>query len=162
MRLSRIALAFFGIGFLGQLLYYYPNLPEKMASHYNASGEPDNWMSKQSFLILELVILLVILAEFTLLPFLLERIPNSLINMPHKSYWLADERRHETFSVIRHYLEWFSVGLLGLFIAINEMVFRANLNNQRLSNAAWIALIIFLIFVAVWLTKFILRFRLPK
>ena len=157
-----MVLAFLVIGFIGQILYYYPNLPEKMASHYNALGEPDNWMAKQSFLILEVVILLIIIAEFTLLPLLIKQMPNSLINLPNKDYWLAEERRDETFSLIRIYMEWFSVGLLGLFIAINEMVFRANLTNQKLSNSAWIALIVFLIFVGIWLTKFILQFRVKK
>lgn len=162
MRLSRIILAFFLISFIGQILYYYPNLPEKMASHYNALGEPERWMLKQSFLVFEAVILLVIVAEFTLLPLLLEKLPTSLINLPNKNHWLAEERRAETFATFRHYFEWFGIGLFGLFIAVNEMVFRANLTNQNLSNAAWIVLMVFLIFVGIWLTKFILRFRLPK
>ncbi len=162
MSLSRATLIFLTVGFIGQILYYYPNLPEKMASHFNSLGEPDGWMPKSGFLIFEGVILFIIIATFSLLPLAIEQTPNSLINLPNKDYWLADEKRAETFSIIRCYFEWFSVGLLGLFIVINEMVFRANLAKQPLSNSIWMVLIVFLIFVGIWLTKFILRFRKPK
>lgn len=162
MRLSRAILAFLVISFIGQIIYYYPNLPEKMASHFNGVGEPDGWMAKGSFMIFESVILFLIIAEFTLLPLLIEKIPDSLINLPNKNYWLANERRAETFSAIRVYFEWFSVGLLGFFIAINEMVFRANLGKQNLSNWIWLALVSFLLFVGIWTIKFLLRFKLPK
>ena len=162
MSLSRSILAFLVISFIGQIIYYYPNLPEQMASHFNAFGEPDSWMSKSNFMIFEGVILFLIIAEFTLLPKLIEKTPTSLINLPNKDYWLADERRAETFSIFQHYFEWFSVGLLGLFIAINELVFRANLAKQNLSNSDWIVLIAFLLFVAIWLVKFIRQFKISK
>ncbi len=161
MRLSRALLAFLAVGFLGQILYYFPNLPGNMASHFNGLGEPDGWMSKQSFLILEGVILLIIIAEFTLLPLAIAKMPQSLITLPNKDYWLADEKRGATFSTIQHYFEWFSVGLFGLFIAINEMVFRANLAKQNLSNSIWIILAVYFLFVGIWLIKFILQFRKP-
>jgi uncharacterized membrane protein len=150
------------IGFVGQILYYYPNLPDRMASHFNGAGEPDGWTSKQNFLIFEAVILLLIIAEFSLLPLLIEKMPASLINLPNKTHWLSETNRNATFAVIRHYFEWFSVGLLALFIAVNEMVFRANLNKQPLSNSIWIVLIVFLLLVGIWLVKFILRFRVKK
>jgi len=161
MRLSRVILAFLLFGLIGQLLYYYPNLPEKMVSHFNGQGEPDGWMLKQNFFILELVILLILITEFMLRPLIIAKIPDSLINLPNKTYWLAGERREETFSVIGEYFEWFSVGLFGLFIAVNETVFRANLAGQPLRNSVWIILGIFLLFVVIWFIKFILRFRKP-
>jgi uncharacterized membrane protein len=162
MSLSRIILAFLVIGLVGQILYYYPNLPDRMASHFNGAGEPDGWMSRQNFLIFEAVILLLIIAEFSLLPLLIEKMPASLINLPNKTHWLSETNRNATFAVIRQYFEWFSVGLLALFIAVNEMVFRANLNKQPLSNSIWIVLIVFLFLVGIWLVKFILRFRVKK
>lgn len=159
MRLSRIVFCFLGMTFLAQILYYYPNLPDQMASHFNSSGQPDSWMPKQNFLILEVIILVLILAEFFLLPLLLEKIPKSLVNLPNKDHWLSVENRPITFAAIRQYFEWFSVGLLFLFIAINEMVFRANLAKQPLTNSVWIILVFFLVFVTIWLLKFTFQFR---
>ncbi|CAN5787004.1 hypothetical protein BH20ACI4_BH20ACI4_32940 [soil metagenome] len=162
MRLSRIILFFLIGAFVSQCVYYYPNLPEKMASHFNGFGEPNDWMSKQSFFLLEMVILGLIILEFTFLPWIIGKMPGRLINMPNKNYWFADERRAETINIIRHFFEWFSAALLALFISINQFVFRANLTGENLSSKSWLILGVFLIFVVVWLIKFLRRFRIEK
>jgi uncharacterized membrane protein len=134
-----------------------------MASHFNAAGDADGWMSKNSFFIFEGGILLLILAEFTLLPYLIEKMPASLINLPNKDFWLAKERRTETFGAIRSYFEWFSILLLALFIAINQIVFRANLIQENLSPLAmWLILGAFFAFTIFWLVKFFRRFKIKK
>ncbi len=163
MRLSRIILYFLIGVFLAQAVYYYPNLPEVMASHFNGAGEPDGWMSKRNFFLLEGVILLLIVFEFALLPYLIGKMPLPLINMPNKEFWFAGESRAETLSVIRSYFEWFSVSLLALFTAVNQLVFRANINRENLPSAEiWLIIGAFLIFVVVWLIKFVRRFRIKN
>ena len=160
MSLAR-AILYLLIGvFVAHIVFYYPNLPEIVASHFNGLGEPDGFMSKQNFLIFEGVILLIIIFEFTLLPFIIKKMPNSLINLPNKDYWLASERREATFSIFGNYFEWFSIALLSLFIAVNHLVFQANLTKQNLSRTTmWLVLGAFLAFTIVWLIKFIRRFR---
>jgi uncharacterized membrane protein len=146
--------------FIAQAFYYYPNLPETMASHFNASGKADGWMSKQNFFLFEAVILLLIILEFTLLPYLIGKMPLSLINMPNKEFWFAEERRAETISIIRNYFEWFAVSLCALFISVNQIVFRANINRENLPSVEmWMILCAFLVFVAVWMIKFTRRFK---
>lgn len=160
MSLAR-AILYLLIGvFVAHIVFYYPNLPENVASHFNGLGEPDGFMSKQNFVIFEGVILLIIIFEFTLLPLFIKKMPNSWINLPNKDYWLAPERRDATFGVIGNYFEWFSIALLSLFIAVNHLVFQANLTNQKLSGTAmWLILGAFLTFTIIWLIKFIRRFR---
>lgn len=159
MKITQAILAFLVIGFVGQTVYYYPNLPEMMASHFNASGTADSWMPKNSFFIFEGVILLIILVHFFFLPRFIDKFPDSMINLPNKDYWLAAENRQETFSYIKNFFEWFFIGILGVFIAINELVFRANLTKQDLSNNVWIILVVFIIYVFTLLIKFIIRFK---
>jgi uncharacterized membrane protein len=162
MRLSRIVL-FFLIGtFVAQAVYYYPVLPDPMASHFDGAGRPDAWMSKRSFFIFEALILGLIVLEFTLLPWLIGKMPLSLINMPNKQYWFADERREETLAVIGRFFEWFAAALLALFTAVNQLVFRANLDGENLSSKMWLILLAFFVFVAVWLVKFFRQFRMEK
>lgn len=36
------------LGFLGFILYSYPNLPDSVPSHFNGAGKPDDWSSKNS------------------------------------------------------------------------------------------------------------------
>ena len=42
------------LGAVGQALLYYPRLPDRMASHFNAAGQADGWMSKRAFFGLDL------------------------------------------------------------------------------------------------------------
>lgn len=159
MRLSKIIVFFLIAVFVSQSVYYYPNLPEKMASHFGASGRPDGWMSKQGYFAFMAFILALIIFEFAVLPWLIGKMPISLLNMPNKEYWFAEERRAETLNIIGRYFEWFSAALLTLFIGINQLVIRANLGGGSLSPQSWILLAAFFVFVIVWLVKFMRRFR---
>ena len=159
MKLSR-AILFCLIGvFVAQFAFYYPNLPESVASHFGADGIADGFMRKSNFAIFEAVLLLLLIGEFTVLPALIEKFPDSLINLPNKNYWLAAERRPATFAVLQSYFEWLSVLLLLLFIAVNQAVFKANINRENLGSAVLIILILFLAAVTVWMIKFIKHFN---
>jgi len=148
--------------FVAQMSFYYLNLPATVASHFDGAGNPNGWMSKSTFVIFEAVLLLLVISEFTLLPRLIEKMPDSLLNIPNKSYWLSEDRRAETFAIIRNYFEWFSVMLLVVFLAINQLVFRANIIRENLSDKeAWLIIAVFLIFVVVWLISLVRKFRKP-
>ena len=57
MSVGRVAVIYLGLLSLAilQAAWYYPRLPETVASHFSGSGIPDGWMSKQSFLLIELM-----------------------------------------------------------------------------------------------------------
>jgi serine/threonine-protein kinase len=163
MRVSRIIICLLLGVLLAQSVYYYPNLPDIVASHFDGSGKPNGWMSKSAFFMFEAVILLLILAEFTLLPFLIKKSPDRLISLPNKDYWLAEKRRDQTFASLGHYFEWFSILLVSLFIVINQLVFQANLTRQNISSEAiWLAIGGFTALVVVWSVKFIRLFRIKE
>lgn len=163
MRISRVII-FLMLGFfVAQILFYYPNLPARMASHFDAAGKANDWMAKENFMIFEFVILLIIVSEFALLPVLIEKMPDALVNLPNKNFWLAAERRAKTFAVMRNYFDYFAVALLGLLIAINQMIFKANINRTNLPPATmWTILGAFLLFTIVWMIKFTRQFKITK
>lgn len=163
MRLPQIIIILLIVGFISQFLYYYPNLPEIIASHFNGTGEADSWMSKQGFIIFDAIILLIVILHFTLLPPFLKKLPDSLINLPNKKYWLATERRAETFNTLKTFFEWFAIALLGLFIAVNQLVFQANLAKQNLSAVGiWTIIGIFLTLTIIWLIVLTKHFKKTK
>jgi uncharacterized membrane protein len=163
MNLAKAVLFLLSGIFIGQIWYYYPNLPDVVASHFDSAGKADGFMTKQNFVIFEIAFLILIVGEALLLPRLIEKIPDSLLNLPNKSYWLAAERRSETFRNIRNYFEWFSVLLLAFFITINQSVFRANIARENLSPIIiWIILSVFLALVIIWLIKFVRQFRIKS
>lgn len=136
--------------FFGQLIYYYPQLPERIASHFGASGEPDGWMSKNAFYAFEIGLFAFISGLFFCISYFIPRMPRALVNLPNKDYWLAPERRDETVRIFREKMETFQIPLLALFISINQLAIRANLNRENLSNASWLVLGAFLLYTIVW------------
>ncbi|MEQ1924235.1 MAG: DUF1648 domain-containing protein [Pyrinomonadaceae bacterium] len=162
MRLRHAIMIFLALLLVGQAAYYYPILPATMASHFDGSGNPDGWMAKSSFFAFELVIFGVMMVEFLGLPWLVERMPDSWINLPNKSYWLTPERRSRAFEIFRIYFQWFSIALLLVLVFVNQLVYRANLTRTAFDSSIWLILAAFFVFVIIWLVKFILVFRKPS
>jgi uncharacterized membrane protein len=162
MRLSRIIiLCLIGV-FLVQVGYFYLNLPGVVASHFDGTGNPNGWMSKGAFVIFEIFLLIFVVGQFMLIPRMIEKMPDSLINLPNKGYWLAPERRPATIGIIGIYFEWFAIALLLVFIAVNQLVFHANMSHENLSDKqARLVVGLFLAFVVVWLIKLIRYFYKP-
>ncbi len=143
-----------------QMAYYYPRLPETVASHFAASGTADSWMSKQAFGLVYLAALIVLSAIFCLITLLLPYMPDSLVNLPHKDYWLAPERRAETYLYIAKVMCVFGCSVIVFLIGVFQLAFQANLSpEQKLSKVFWVLLVSYLLFTFVWLVLFILRFR---
>jgi len=159
MRFARFALVALLVLVVLQVAYYAPKLPDTVASHFDAQGQPDGWSSKTAFLVLYGVILLVTIVPLLLLPLFLPRIPDELVNLPHKDYWLAPARRAETFRTISAYLLWFGVGTLMLISHAMGMALAENLEPRpRFGESMWWSLGAYLAFVAVWMVVFIRRF----
>ncbi|HOJ73075.1 MAG TPA: DUF1648 domain-containing protein [Phycisphaerae bacterium] len=117
-----------------ELAVYYPRLPDRVVSHFGASGEPDGWQSKQAFTTFTIAFPIVLAAlmigaQATML--YLGRIPISLVNLPNKKYWLAPERRAETLAwvvpLMSNFMLWMGVGTTALMVIVMGMALRANL-----------------------------------
>jgi|MudIll2142460700_1097286.scaffolds.fasta_scaffold191739_1 uncharacterized membrane protein len=147
-----------------QILYYAPRMPEQMASHFDAAGAPNGWSTKTVFFGLYLGILGLLFLSFRVLPGLISRFPESMINLPNKEYWLAVERKDETFLRIRERLMYMGNGVVIFLIATFQLVLLANFTEDRRMNAEvlWILLLLFLIFTLSWTIKFIRLFRMPS
>ncbi|HMQ03425.1 MAG TPA: DUF1648 domain-containing protein [Pyrinomonadaceae bacterium] len=163
MRLSLISI-FFLVGiFVAQALFYYNGLPDLIASHFDAAGRPDAWMTKPGFFLFEFAFLSFLLVTFLSVPVLVGRLPVRLINLPNREFWFSEDKRKETLRTIRVSFEWFAALLLMMFIAVNQMVFEANINGRTLWTAGiWIILVVYLLVVLIWMIAFVRRFRLPR
>ncbi|HXG65862.1 MAG TPA: hypothetical protein VNO70_12215, partial [Blastocatellia bacterium] len=98
---------------------------------------------------------------FGFFPSLLRRMPESLLNLPNKDYWLAAERREQTFSFLGEQMRWFGAATLMLTLLIIQLVINANLAPTQYLSArtAWLLLAAYLIYVGLWLIRFWMRFR---
>ena len=74
---------------------YYPQLPERMATHFGPNGQADGWMSKSAFTAFFLIMITFMTALMSGIGTLIRVLPPEMINLPNKEYWLAPERRRK-------------------------------------------------------------------
>jgi uncharacterized membrane protein len=143
-----------------QFFYYAPRLPDIVASHFGKAGSVNGWQTKTIFFGMELgVIILATVVSFGI-PRIIEALPVSVINLPHKEFWLSPERRNETLSYLRLWTAWFGCALLAFLLFVMELVFRANLQSPpQLNMAAFMpALLGFVAFDTIAILRLILHF----
>ena len=146
-----------------QSAYYYPQLPSKLASHFDAAGIPNGWSDRWLFFSIHFAIAALLLLIFLGMPSWVKRLPKERINLPNKDYWLAPERRLQTLNFIQAQFLWLGVASLALSLYIMQLVIQFNLKVvTRLSITIVWVLVAYSIFVLIWLVRFIRKFtRLP-
>ena len=161
MRASRAILLLLAAAGVVQLLHYYPLLPERMASHFDGTGRPDGFQSKDTFFALSASMLIVTVVLFGGLGALFRRIPSKWFNLPNRDYWLAPERREETIEGISGQMEWFGAASLALYLFVIQRVFETNRTSEPKldSGSLFVILGIYLMFTGVWIGRFVWRFR---
>jgi uncharacterized membrane protein len=145
-----------------QNAWYYPRLPERVAIHFNAAGKADSWGSKSHATLLMLG-LQIFLPSFLLLTSQLTRsLPIHCINLPHREYWLAPQRKEATVASMERFLWWIAMATSLWILVVNHLTFVANVSGENLS------LILFLIGLAIYMAivlclagRLVWRFRLP-
>jgi uncharacterized membrane protein len=146
----------------GSVAASYALLPAKVASHFNAAGLPDAWESRDVYLsgmaLVCLGVPLFLLAIFWSVCWL----PDSMVNVPNREYWLSPERQPQTARLMFEFGQWFAV-LQGLFfLLLHWLVVAANRQAPvQLSWLVWPALVVYLMLVSVWLWQLLCAFRLP-
>jgi uncharacterized membrane protein len=161
VRIPAIVLTVLLLDFLAYLAYSAKLLPEKVATHFGAGGLPNGWMSRSHYLlflgaiggVLPLINVIVVL--------FLGRIPNRLINLPNKEYWLSDENREQTLSYIAGHMLWLACLEVVFFAGLHYLTIQANRAEPvRLEMAKFLPLIIgFVAAVILWSITFILHFK---
>jgi len=164
MRASRATLLLLAAAGVVQLLHYYPLLPDRMASHFDGTGRPDGFQSRDAFFALSASMLILTLVVFGGLGALFRRIPSKWFNLPNRDYWLAPERREETLEAICGQMEWFGAVSLALYLVVIQMVVETNRSPEPSLDSASMFLVlgIYLLFTVSWLARFVLRFRKPR
>ncbi len=145
-----------------QAVHYAPLLPEQVATHFNAAGQPDGWSSGSEYLVTNLLLCGGMAALFLLLTGVMKKLPNEWINMPHKDYWLAPERRDATLSALQKQMEWLGAATLTLLVGITQLTIEANLSSRPLDNQIfWLLFGSYMIYAIVWAVRLVRGFKLP-
>lgn len=126
IRLARILFFAMVLAAIAQCVHDFPLLPDRMASHFGPSGMPNGWMTKPQFFMTFAVLLLpALLVEFWVASRLAKK-PDARINLPNKEYWLAPERRAETFAYFESFFAWYGCAFLFVVAYTMGLAMRAN------------------------------------
>jgi uncharacterized membrane protein len=153
-----IVVAALGAACAAHALYYYPQLPDRIALRYTAAGQADEWIGKKSFLALYLGAAGFIALVAPCLGLGLSRLPDSLINIPNKEYWLAPQRRRQAFDLIAQFLCWLAAATLALVLDLCNQLIQAQLGGTAALDHPVSSITLYLGFSAVWLYLLLQQF----
>ncbi|MCX6924350.1 MAG: DUF1648 domain-containing protein [Verrucomicrobia bacterium] len=151
-------------GYLGLVLGSAPLLPERVATHFAANGQPDGWMSRSGYLNfiagMGIGLPLFILA----ITFLSRFFPVSLVNVPHKEFWLAPGRREVAQEFLFDRSLWLACLMVLFFGALHYLTVVANRSEPvRLpSQLCFPVLLVFLAAIILWVIALYRRFPKPS
>ena len=147
---------------LGLQLWYWPQLPERMAIHFDINGNPNDWLDKSPATLLSVGLMALLPAFFIGISQAISWLPSSLINMPYREYWLAAERRETSLQWMTGWMLWFSVTMAIFLLVTNHLTFVANRDAQPLPPV-WFggSLVAFLSSTCVMILLMLNRFRKP-
>jgi hypothetical protein len=138
--------------FFGYLAASSSQLPERVATHFDAHGQPNGWMSHTAHLGFMIVFGLGFPLFVPALVYASRFLPDRFYNLPHRDYWLAPSRRTETMAYLFRHSLWFSLMALCFAIGIHASIIQANnLAQVHLSTLFVLALAgCFLAGTAIW------------
>lgn len=161
-------LPFYLMGFalllaLGQAIHYFPLLPDRVGSHFDAAGTPNGWMSKEWFFGIHFGVLVLLITVFSGIPWLVGILPRQMINLPNRDYWLADERIEATRTRIRTMLGGYGAATSLFLVGVFQLALMANLERDGKMAAPYLLglLIPYLLASLVWTVVFIRGFLRP-
>jgi uncharacterized membrane protein len=163
-RLPRTVFGAIALCALAQAVVDFPQLPERIASHFGASGMPNGWMSKPAFFVVYAMMVGVAGLVGLLAPRSIAKKPLERINLPNKEYWLAPERRAHTLAVFERYFAWYSCALLLILVLAMGLAIQANFSSPpHMATGPIVSVIVgFVAFNVAWVVRMMRHFSNPQ
>jgi len=163
-RIPRILFFAIVLAAIAQCLHDYPLLPDRIASHFAASGMPNGWMSKSQFFITYAVVLLpALIVEFWVSRKISNK-PDAKLRLPNKEYWLTPERRAETFAYFDSFFAWYGCAFLLVEVFAMGLAMRANfLTPPEMPTGPIVSILLgFVFFNVIAVVAMLRRFSRPE
>lgn len=133
--------------------------------HFGAGGEPDRVGSRTEALVTFAAIGLgtALLLAGTAALLASRRIGWQRVNLPHKAYWSAGERRPPARRMMSEDLAWLGAMTVGLLCSALIGTVAAARSGGDLSPWSWVALALYLVLVLGWTVRMhTYRYRPPQ
>lgn len=145
---------------VGTTMHVHQRLPEKIASHFDGSGNPDGWMSRSSFTRSMLGVGFGVPGFVMVIMYSIRFLPARFLNVPNASYWRDSKNYGKACDFLFISSLWYGSAFM-LWHAFQSMaVVAANQTSPpHLDSArAMVITIPLLVFTLGWVAVLILRF----
>lgn len=162
----RLSLLVFAALLLAQAIFVVrtvPSLPERVASHFVASGAANGFMPRGGYELFTLGFSVGLPALLVGVLMAVYRGAGARLRVPHRDWWLAPERREATLSFLAAHACWFG-SMLVLFMArVHALVLAANAQQPPWLDSTKMvtALALFVGGAVIWSSAMRWRFRAP-
>ena len=147
------------IGIVAGFLLTWDDLPQRVASHFNAAGVPDGWTTRSNYLLGIGAVVFGGSAFILALFYCVRFFPPSMINLPHREHWLAAERRWTTMDTLLNAGIWFTCFQALFGFGLHWLIVEANRSpGARLGPGVWLLAGCFLGITGLWVFALIRRF----
>jgi uncharacterized membrane protein len=147
---------------LGQAVWQHGHMPDRVAAHFNGSGQPDAWMTRGQQTAWHIVTILFLTAVFEGIALVQPRLPKEYVNSPHRDYWLAPARAATTHAWVSAMVLLMGCAVMLFFLALFHLLYRANLSPQpRLDATVWWLTGSLLVSIAATIIALTRRFSRP-
>lgn len=137
-----------------------PQLPAQIATRFDAQGVPNGWTTRSQFVTTTIGAAVLVGGLVCGLPAVVWFAPASVMNVPHREYWLAPEREATARRMIIERMLWFLAATLALLAYVQHGVLKANLPPGGRFEMWW-ELGGYLAFTVLWLAETFWAFRRP-
>lgn len=162
-RMPLFAYAVLIVALLYQTRVYIPQLPPAVASQFTFSGEPNGFMSRESFKTFSLLTQSGVAVVFLLLAMLLSRLPASFISIPNSKFWLEGEYRADSMAFLTRSVLWMGALSFAFTLMVIQSTIKANLSEViLLGRSFWISTGFYIGAMALLVWKLLEQFKLPE
>lgn len=162
-RLSWIVLLLAAAALVGFHLYWARELPERVAVHFDAAGQPNRWESRGALAFGTMATHLGIAAFLILLTAFMHRLPPQWVNLPNADRWRQPGHYEQACRFLRQWARWLAAASLVWAVLMDRQLFLANQTRPPRLDSAAVGLLTagFLAVVGLAIITLILRFIRP-
>lgn len=122
------------------------DMPERMATHFDAAGKANGWMTRQKHGVFMLLTGLGVPGFILVLSWAMRFISPALLNVPRPQYWRAPENYPTACAILMRWGQWQAAGLWVWMTFLNRQIVLANqISPPRLPLAANLPLMLSLL-----------------
>jgi uncharacterized membrane protein len=152
------------VAFTISLLYFLPELPDRIATHFGPNGHPNGWMTRNQHATGMTLLGFGIPAFVIGICYSIRFFPSSTLNVPSASYWRTPEHYPEACQILLRWSFWFgTVSFLWTGILNYQLVLANRLSPPLLASTTVMILSgIYIVATGVWVVLLLIQFLKGK